>query len=95
MEERTPALRYMEFYDKTDPKVIFEAFTHNDISITHNDINCVNNGQSGESSPYNIFKVDRAATKIQSCFKGRKARMEVIGEQFTSSKLMYILTLST
>ena len=89
MEERTPALRYMEFYDKTDPKVIFQAFTHNDIFNTHNDINCVNH------IPFDIFKVDKAATKIQSCFKGRKARMEVIGEQFTSSKLMYILTLST
>ena len=50
MEERTPALRYMEFYDKTDPKVIFQAFTHNDIFITHNDINCVN-----QRNPYYII----------------------------------------
>ena len=24
MEDRTPALRYMEFYDKSDPKVYFQ-----------------------------------------------------------------------
>ena len=62
MEEHTPALRYMEFYDKTDPKVqirfFFDFFS---LALSFNP----------------QLKVDKAATMIQSCFKGRKARMEV------------------
>ena len=55
----------MEFYDKSDPKVKFVIFVnHNlrDVIVTS----------------ILTFKVDRAATMIQSCFKGRKARMEVM-----------------
>ena len=62
MEEHTPALRYMEFYDKTDPKVQLRLFQNIfSLALSFNP----------------QLKVDKAATMIQSCFKGRKARMEV------------------